>query len=110
MGASKRIAEIVLQNLNFDKLKQKVPQFLEEVSKSPVFQGFDVNLKFNQPELQITINRLKANELGISVLDINNTLQSALSGRRFGYFIMNGKQYPVIVQLYQLSFIIPYIK
>lgn len=91
--------QFVLQNLNFDKLKQKVPQFLEEVGKSPVFQGFDVNLKFNQPELQITINRLKANELGVSVLDINNTLQSALSGRRFGYFIMNGKQYPVIAQV-----------
>ncbi|HMK24417.1 MAG TPA: efflux RND transporter permease subunit [Chitinophagaceae bacterium] len=91
--------QFVLQNLNFDKLKQKVPQFLEEVGKSPVFQGSDVNLKFNQPELQITINRLKANELGVSVLDINNTLQSALSGRRFGYFIMNGKQYPVIAQV-----------
>jgi multidrug efflux pump len=91
--------QFVLQNLNFDKLKEKVPQFMEEVSKSKIFQGFDVNLKFNQPELQITINRLKANELGISVLDINNTLQSALSGRRFGYFIMNGKQYPVIAQV-----------
>lgn len=91
--------QFVLQNLNFDKLKEIVPKFMEEISKSPVFQGSDVNLKFNQPELQITINRLKANELGISVLDINNTLQSALSGRRFGYFIMNGKQYPVIAQV-----------
>lgn len=91
--------QFVLQNLNFDKLKEAVPKFMEEVSKSPVFQGFDVNLKFNQPELEITINRLKANELGISVLDINNTLQLALSGRRFGYFIMNGKQYQVIGQV-----------
>ena len=91
--------QFVLQNLNFDKLKAMVPKFMEEISRSPVFQGSDVNLKFNQPELQITINRLKANELGISVLDINNTLQSALSGRRFGYFIMNGKQYPVIAQV-----------
>ena len=33
---------------------------MEEVRKSPVFQGFDVNLKFNQPELQITIDRLKS--------------------------------------------------
>lgn len=91
--------QFVLQNLSFDKLKEKVPQFLEEVSKSPVFKGFDVNLKFNQPELQIIIDRLKANELGISVLDITNTLQLALSGRRFGYFIMNGKQYQVIAQV-----------
>lgn len=91
--------QYVIQNLNFEKLKEKVPEFMEEVSKSQVLEGFDVNLKFNQPELQITIDRLKANELGVSVLDISNTLQLALSGRRFGYFLMNGKQYQVIAQV-----------
>ncbi len=91
--------QYVLQHLNFDKLKEKLPAFMEEVRKSEVFQGFDVNLKFNQPELQVTIDRLRANELGVSVLDVNNTLQLALSGRRFGYFIMNGKQYQVIAQV-----------
>jgi multidrug efflux pump len=90
---------IALQHLNFDELKAKVPVFMEEVSKSPVFQGSDVNLKFNKPELQVTIDRLKASELGISILDITNTLQLALSGRRFGYFIRNGKQYEVIGQV-----------
>ncbi len=91
--------QFVLQNLNFDKLKEKVPLFMEKVSRNPVFQGNDVNLKFNKPELQITIDRLKASELGISVLDVTNTLQLALSGRRFGYFIRNGKQYQVIGQV-----------
>ena len=95
--------QYVLQHLNFDKLKEKLPQFMEEVRKSEVFQGFDVNLKFNQPELQITIDRLRANELGVSVLDVNNTLQLALSGRRFGYFIMNGKQYQVIAQVSRID-------
>lgn len=90
---------IALQHLNFEELKAKVPVFMEEVSKSPVFQGSDVNLKFNKPELQVTIDRLKASELGISILDITNTLQLALSGRRFGYFIRNGKQYEVIGQV-----------
>jgi len=90
---------IALQHLNFDQLKTKVPLFMEEISKSPVFQGTDVNLKFNKPELQIRIDRLKASELGISILDITNTLQLALSGRRFGYFIRNGKQYEVIGQV-----------
>ena len=91
--------QMVLQNLNFDKLKEKVPAFMDEVGRSPVFQGFDVNLKFNKPELQITIDRLKATELGISTLDITSSLQLALSGRRFGYFIRNGKQYEVIGQV-----------
>jgi len=98
-GRGQLPVQFVVQNLNFDKLKEKVPQFLDEVVKSPVFQGNDVNLKFNKPELQITIDRLKASELGISILDISNTLQLALSGRRFGYFIRNGKQYEVIGQV-----------
>jgi len=98
-GRGAQPVQFVLQNLNFDKLKEKVPLFMEEVRKNPTFQNSDVNLKFNQPELQITIDRLKANELGVSVLDISNTLQLALSGRRFGYFIMNGKQYQVIAQV-----------
>jgi len=91
--------QFVVQNLNFDKIKEKMPKFMEEVSKSPVFQGFDLNLKFNKPELQITIDRLRASELGVSILDITNTIQLALSGRRFGYFIMSGKQYEVIGQV-----------
>lgn len=91
--------QYVLQHLNFEKLKEHIPLFMEEVRKSPVFERSDVNLKFNQPELQITVDRLRANELGVSVLAINNTLQLALSGRRFGYFIKDGKQYQVIAQV-----------
>jgi len=91
--------QFVVQHLDFDKLKERMPKFIDEVSKSPVFQGFDLNLKFNKPELQVTIDRLKASELGVSILDITNTIQLALSGRRFGYFIMNGKQYQVIGQV-----------
>ncbi|MEN9951425.1 MAG: hypothetical protein RLY85_2177 [Bacteroidota bacterium] len=98
-GRGQLPVQFVVQNLSFDKLKEKVPAFMDEVVKSPVFQGNDVNLKFNKPEIQVTIDRLKASELGISILDISNTLQLALSGRRFGYFIRNGKQYEVIGQV-----------
>jgi multidrug efflux pump len=78
--------QFVVQNLDFNKIKEKLPKFLEEANKHPTFQGVDVNLKFNKPELQIEIDRLKANELGVSVLDISQTLQLALSGRRMGLF------------------------
>ncbi|NBO58029.1 MAG: efflux RND transporter permease subunit, partial [Chitinophagia bacterium] len=98
-GRGQLPVQFVLQNLSFDKLKEKVPLFMDEVAKSSVFQGNDVNLKFNKPEIQIRIDRLKASELGISILDISNTLQLALSGRRFGYFLRNGKQYQVIGQV-----------
>jgi multidrug efflux pump len=91
--------QFVLQNFDFDKLEKVLPQFMDSVRANPTFGNADVNLKFNKPELQITIDRVKSNELGVSVLDVSNTIQLALSGRRFGYFMMNGKQYQVIGQV-----------
>lgn len=91
--------QFVIQNLDFKKLEETVPKFLDAARQDPTFANVDVNLKFNKPEIQIEIDRLKAAELGVSVLDINQTVQLALSGRRFGYFLMNGKQYQVIGQV-----------
>jgi multidrug efflux pump len=59
----------------------------------------DVDLKFTKPEVKIEINREKARSLGVSVRDVAQTLQLGLSGQRFGYFVMNGKQYYVIGQV-----------
>lgn len=88
----------IIQAPNFEKLREKLPQFMEEVSKNTTFTISDVNLKFNKPEINLSIDREKAKNLGVSVLDIAQTLQFALSGQRFAYFIMNGKQYQVIGQ------------
>jgi len=100
--------QFVLQNQEFDKLREVVPAFLDKANKSPVFQGVDVNLKFNKPELNVSIDRAKANALGVSVDDIAQTLQLAFSGQRFGYFIMQGKQYQVIGQVDRENRDVPY--
>lgn len=93
--------QYIIQAPNFEKLREKIPLFMEEVGKSDVFSTTDVNLKFNKPEINVSINREKAESLGISILDIAQTLQLSLSGQRFGYFIKNGKQYQVIGQFDQ---------
>jgi multidrug efflux pump len=91
--------QFVLEAPNFEKLKDRLPVFLAEARKRPEFQVVDVNLKFNKPELRIGINREKARVLGISALDVAQTLQLAYSGTRFDFFVMNGKQYQVIGQV-----------
>ena len=93
--------QYIIQAPNFEKLREKIPQFMEEASKNETFSNVDVNLKFNKPEINVTINREKAESLGISVLDVAQTLQLSLSGQRFGYFMQNGKQYQVIGQFDQ---------
>ncbi len=91
--------QYVLQATSIDKLKEVIPTFMEKVSENPTFQMADVNLKFTKPELRIHINREKATSLGVSTQNIGQTLQLALSGQRFGYFFMNGKQYQILGEL-----------
>jgi HAE1 family hydrophobic/amphiphilic exporter-1/multidrug efflux pump len=91
--------QFILQNLDFEKIKAVIPKFLDEVKKDKTFQNPDVNLKFNKPELQLTIDRVKAKDLGLSITDIADVVQSAFSGRRLAYFIKDGKQYEVISQV-----------
>ncbi|MDR6967437.1 HAE1 family hydrophobic/amphiphilic exporter-1/multidrug efflux pump [Flavobacterium arsenatis] len=90
--------QYIIQAPNFEKLQEKIPEFMDEVGNDPTFSITDVNLKFNKPEIYVTIDREKAQSLGVSVMDIAQTLQLALSGQRFGYFMMNGKQYQVMGQ------------
>lgn len=91
--------QFVVQNNNFEKLKEALPRFLEEIQKSQILVNADIDLKFNKPELRIQIDRLKASELGVSIGDLSEALQLALSNRRLGYFIKDGKQYQVIGQV-----------
>jgi multidrug efflux pump len=91
--------QYVLQNQDFAKLQQFLPKFMEEVSKNPTFMGMDVNLKFNKPELVVTIDREKAKSLGVSIQSIAQIMQLAYSNLRYGYFTMNGKQYQIVGQV-----------
>ena len=90
--------QYIIQAQNFEKLREKIPVFMDEAAKDPTFAITDVNLKFNKPEIYVTIDREKAQSLGVSVMDVAQALQLSLSGQRFGYYIMNGKQYQVMGQ------------
>lgn len=91
--------QYVLQNQDFEKIREALPRFMDEVNRSPVFQNSDVNLKFNKPQIDISIDRDRARTLGVSVMDIAQTLQLAFSGQRFAYFEMSGYLYQVIGQV-----------
>ncbi|MEJ7766331.1 MAG: efflux RND transporter permease subunit [Chitinophagaceae bacterium] len=91
--------QFVMQNNNFEKIREALPKVLDEATNNPIFQAVDADLKFNKPELRVTIDRLKASQLGISVDDISQTLQLSLSNRRLGYFNKEGKQYQVMGQV-----------
>ncbi|KAA0210136.1 efflux RND transporter permease subunit [Ignavibacteria bacterium CHB1] len=91
--------QYVIQAPNYESLIEVLPKFLEEANKSDILQFADADLKVNKPEVSISVNREKANLLGVSTIDIARTLQAALSGYRYGNYIQDGKQYQVIGQV-----------
>lgn len=91
--------QFVLQNQDLEKLKNIIPQFLEEARKDKTFSNVDANLKFNKPEVELTLDRMKVKDLGLSSQDVVSAIQSAFSGGRLAYFLKNGHQYSVIAQV-----------
>lgn len=91
--------QFVIQNPDFSKLEEVLPDFIDAARRREEFGFVDVNLRFNRPELVVNIDRLRAEVLGVSVADIAETVQAALSGQRFGFFLRDGQQHEVIGQL-----------
>ncbi|MBI1782210.1 MAG: efflux RND transporter permease subunit [Sphingobacteriales bacterium] len=91
--------QFILQNQDLNKLHDIIPKFLEEARKDKTFSNVDVNLKFNRPEIRLTVDRMKIKDIGLSTQDVISCIQSAFSGGRLAYFIQNGFQYSVIAQV-----------
>jgi len=91
--------QFIIQNLDFQKIRTVIPKFLDAARKDKTFQNVDVNLKFNKPELDLSIDRMRVRDLGLTTTDVAQALQAAFSGARSAYFIMNDRQYQVITQV-----------
>jgi multidrug efflux pump len=91
--------QFVLLAPGLKELQEFLPKFLDEARKSKILTFVDADLKINKPELRIKINREKAAQLSVSSDELARSLQLLLSAQRYGYFIMNGKQYEIIGQV-----------
>jgi multidrug efflux pump len=57
--------QYVVQAQTLDKLKDVIPEFMDEVNRSPIFDFGDINLKFTKPEIEVEIDRNKARNIGV---------------------------------------------
>ncbi len=97
--SSSQPLEYVVQAPDLKSLIDITPKLMGEVYQSKKLSFQNPDFKINRPEIGISIDRQRAAQLGISTQEIGRTLQLALSGRRYGYFIYNDRQYEVIGQL-----------
>jgi len=88
--------QYVVQAPSVENLREVLPEFMQEARAQPELSFVDVNLKFNKPELQVEIDRDKANNIGVSPLDVAQTLQLSLAEQRVGFFVRDGEQREIV--------------
>ncbi len=98
-GGGTPIQFVIKTTNDFKTLFNVSNSLIEKARASGLFIYLDNSLKFNQPEIELQINRAKAADLGLDMQAIGASLTSALSGNYVNYFNLQGRSYQVIPQL-----------
>ncbi len=91
--------QYVVQNPSFAKLTEIMGPFVGRVQQVKGLANVQTDLFVNKPELRVTFDRDRAEDLGVPVRDVASALQTFLGGRRVSTFTRNDKLYYVMVQL-----------
>ena len=91
--------QYVVQNPDFAKLTEIMGPFTGRVSQIKGLANVQTDLFVNKPELRVTFDRDRAEDLGVPVRDVASALQTFLGGRRVSTFTRNDKLYYVMLQL-----------
>ncbi len=85
----------------FERLYDIAQQFLQQALASGMFIFLDSDLKIDNPQTSIVIDRDKTAQLGLRMNDVGASLASMLGGGYVNYFSMSGRSYKVIPQVQQ---------
>lgn len=91
--------QMVLRSpLGYPVLYQAMEDIKQQARESGLFMVVDSDLDYNNPVVQVKINREKANSLGIRMSDIGESLNLLVGENYINRFAMDGRSYDVIPQ------------
>jgi multidrug efflux pump len=85
----------------FERLNTLAQQFMQQALASGMFIFLDCDLKIDNPQSDIVIDRDKTAQLGLRMSDVGGALAAALGGGYVNYFSISGRSYKVIPQVQQ---------
>jgi multidrug efflux pump len=98
-ATSKPVRFVLQTSQPYEVLQEAVDRMLERARGYPGLANVDTDLKLNQPQLNVQIDREKAALMGIDVDTVGRTVETMLGGRQVTRFKRAGKQYDVVVQV-----------
>ncbi len=92
--------QMVISSIDsYETIFQVMNQIKAEAAKSGLFAFQDSDLDYNTPTYTLKIDRSKANDLGITMQSISNTLAAMVGENYVNRFALNGRSYEVIPQV-----------
>ncbi len=83
---------------DLEQLNKYADQLVEKMRQDPTFRDPDSSNDAGTPEIQVTIDRDKAADLGVKAGDVATALNTFSAGQRVTTFSQNNKQYDVVLQ------------
>ena len=90
--------QVVVGGPDYERIKEWSDAIVQRAEENPGLLNVDTDFEVNQPQLDVLIDRPKADDLGIGVETIGRTLQTMLASREITSYVDRGREYPVIVQ------------
>ncbi|HEY5723779.1 MAG TPA: efflux RND transporter permease subunit [Allosphingosinicella sp.] len=88
----------VIAGATYVELAAARDRIIAAAASNPGIVNLDSDYKESKPQLRIAVNTARAGDLGVSVEDVSNALQSLLGSRRVSTYVDRGEEYRVIVQ------------
>ncbi|MEO1101241.1 MAG: efflux RND transporter permease subunit [Pseudomonadota bacterium] len=98
-GGTGKPIQFVLGGPSYDVLTEWRDTFVDALEENnPGIVDIDWDYKETQPQYRVQIDYDRAADLGVTVADVGNTLQTMLGSRRVTTYIENGEEYDVILE------------
>ncbi len=98
LRGSRTPLQVIIGGPNVELAQTWANTLLESASDNPGLVNLSMNAEPNVPQVTVSIDRARADELGVSASAIAATLQAFLNSREVGTYLDRGREYPVIMQ------------
>lgn len=106
-GSGLPVQFVINSTADFPEIFTVSQEITDAARKSGMFLFVDNSLKFDNPRVDVHIDRFKAAQLGLNMQSIGGALATSLGGNYVNFFGMDGKSYQVIPQVERIARLTP---
>ncbi|MDX1504306.1 MAG: efflux RND transporter permease subunit [Spongiibacter sp.] len=97
-GGFNKPVEFVIGGGDYRQLTQWRDSILSEARKNPGLLALDSDFRETKPQMVVKVLRDRAADLGVSIREINSSLETLLGSRKVTTFMLDGEEYNVILE------------